>query len=316
MKKYISITFLGFFILFPHFLFAKMKIDSQPSAVFLKDDSPRPAVYKISIREFSKTDAEAKLSFLKSCGFSYTDKNDTGKVSVYKNSSTGQTFHYNSLDGEYLYQNLKIGGLTKSERTDTGCLRPAADRYLIGFLGEDSKNFCPVNKEARYRAFQHGPDTVPTLYQLGFRYVRVLDGRQIKGVSNHIIIRIGEGSQLAELIMTDKKIEKVYDINTKIKNSVMTKYLKDYVEGEKYKKDFGDSDNPIKSTVVKKACESYFAVSSGSTEYLRPHMSFLVVDTMTNGDAPRHEFHLPVDGSSIPDNASEDIIEYKKHSKP
>ena len=116
--------------------------------------------------------------------------------------------------------------------------------------------------------------------------------------------------------MTDKKIEKAYDINTKIKNSAMNKYLKDYIEGEKYKENFEDDYNPIKGTVVKIACESYFAVSDGFTKYLRPHMSFFVVDTMTNGHAQLHEFHLPVDGSWAPSNANEDIIEYEKHSKP
>jgi hypothetical protein len=302
--------------LFPHFLFAKMNVEPQASAVFSKADSPRPAVYKLSIREFSKSDADAKLDFLKSCGFTSTERKDTGKVVVYKNSPTGQTFHYNSFDGEYLYHNPKVGGLTVSERSDTGRLRPVADKYLMGFLGDDGKNFFPVNKEARYRAFQHGPDTVPTLYQLAFRYVRVLDGRPIKGVSNHIIIRIGEGGRLAELIMTDKKMEKGYDINTKIKNSAMNKYLQNFIEGEKYKKDFEYEDNPIKYTVVEKACESYFAVAEGSGEYLRPHMSFWVVDTMADGHAPRHEFHLPVDGASVVTDSKDDLIEYKRPSKP
>jgi hypothetical protein len=73
-----KIIFLFYAI--PQLIFADMKIVENAGDVFSKNNPIRPAIYKITEREFSKSDAAVKLKFLKTQGFTYTLKNDTGRL--------------------------------------------------------------------------------------------------------------------------------------------------------------------------------------------------------------------------------------------
>ncbi len=91
-------------------------------------------------------------------------------------------------------------------------MRSKADEYLMGLLGEDGKNFKLNDIKLRYEGSRKTKDDMPILYHKAFRYVRILDGRLVKGRTNHTIIRIGRDYQLAQFQINDNKIEKVRNL--------------------------------------------------------------------------------------------------------
>jgi hypothetical protein len=314
MKTYSYLFLLSICLISP-FIFADMKIKENAAAIFSMNNSIRPSIYKITPREFSKSDVMGKLKFLQSLGFSYTTKNDTGKACIYKNESTDQYLSYTPKNSEYDYFNPKIDGFTEKDRADTNRMHSKADQYLMGLLGDDGKNFQLSDMRLRYMASSNGQDSFPTLCNKTFRYVRILDGRQVKGVTSHIIIRLGQDCRLAQFQINDNKLEKVRDLDQQIKNSAMIKYLGKHVASKKYTSTSDGREIPIKNTVINKGFESYLAKKHGSDEYLEPCMGFWAIDTLPNGTAFEREFHLTVDAANITNKTNDDFIEYETHSK-
>jgi hypothetical protein len=302
------------FCLIPNVVFADMKIQANASTIFSVDNPIRPAVYKISQREFSKSDALAKLDYLKSLGFSYSKKQDTGKTAIYKNESSGQYLSYSPYNSEYFYYDPKMGRFTEKDRADTNQIRSMADKYLKGLLGEDSKNFRLQDKRLRYMAGRG--DTMPKLCNVTFRYVRVLDGRLITGRTNHIMIRLGQDCQLSQFQINDNNFEKVRDLDMKIKNSAMPKYLADHVSSKEYSSaPYNGIEHPIKNTSIIKGREAYYEQKIGESDYLEPCISFSSTDTLLDGSAIDREFRLTVDAAKIPNITEKEFIDYEARSK-
>jgi photosystem II stability/assembly factor-like uncharacterized protein len=201
----------------------------------------------------------------------------------YKNDSTGQILTYHPEKGEYFYNNPKIDGFSDNDRTDTNQMRITSDQYLIGLMGNDGKNFQFSHKLLTYMARPNLNNGKPILAYTGFQYLRVLDGRLIKGLTNRVIIRVGENCRLAHFQINDKKLEKIRDLDKTIKNSVMINHLGNHIVSKNYTVDPDGKDIPIKNTLVKRGWESYFPKHHGNEQYLEPCMSFFSVDTLTNG---------------------------------
>lgn len=314
MKTLITLNIVSF-ILVPFVSYAELQIDQKANVIFSKSDQVNQlAIYKISPRSYSEADAQIKLDWLKSQGFIWTSKVDSGNFILYKNESTDQYMAYIPEKSEYRYKNKKIGGLTDSDLADTNHLQAIANNYLLHFLGEDANNYFLSNKEYEWTVIRKN-DYSPRLHTLTFRYVRVLDGRQIKGTTSQALITIGQGGILAFLSINNPKLEKVSNLARKIKNSAMENYLRTYIATKKYTTTPDGNDIPIKDTRIVKAWESYFVQNRGKNLFLIPHMSFFSIDSLTDGTAIQREFHISADASMVENTEPNDIIMDGKSSK-
>jgi len=203
--------------------------------------------------------------------------------------------------------------LNDEDLADTGRVRLFADQYFKKLMGNESKHFRFTNNEFISMA---SVNEEPRLFSIAYRYIRVLDGRDVKGMTSQVIIEIGQNCKIRRFTINDQKLEKVGYIDKKIKNTAMKKYLEDHIDSEKYKRKLdGIVDVPIKSTDVMRGWESYFFKQYGNDKYLEPHMSFFTIDTFEDGDTLRRVVHLPVDAAKIPNKKDEDILEYELHTK-
>jgi hypothetical protein len=307
MNKNIAFLTMGFWLI-PLCVFSEIKTDPSVAAVFSKG-TVRPAIYKIAARDFSQSDALAKLNYLKSLNFSYTVKNDTGKAAFYKNELTGQILSYSPDKSEYRYQDPGVSGFTVTETIDTAKLHIVADGHLRNLMGIDSSNFKFTNNEFEY-IMEKGKDNTPRLNSLTYRYIRVLDGRPVKGISCQAFITLGNNGKLSRFKSNNPTIEKASVLSRQIKNAAMNKYLQNYLAGKKYTEDPNGNVIPINNTMISKSWETYFAKDQGGIQYLVPHMSFFTVDSLTDGTTMRREFHIPVDADQVENVDPNDAINY------
>ncbi|MBN1576433.1 MAG: hypothetical protein JW913_07775 [Chitinispirillaceae bacterium] len=306
MLKYMLILCL---FLIPYSISAEITVKKESEKIFVKSDNNRPSIYKISPRAFSESDASEKLRFLETQGFNPISRKETDKAIIYGNEITGQYFDYNIERSEYHYQNRKLLGLTDEDLADTGSIRSVADHYLEKLAGEECGYYRFTEKNCIWMT---AVNEEPRLFTVSYRYVRVLDGRDVRGVTSRIKIEIGQNRKIKYFSIISPKLEKVGKIDKKMKNSAMKKYLKEYIKSEKYTKRWDGVNIPIKSTCVKRGWESYF---SDDEKYLEPCMSFFNIDTLDNGLTKGREIHIPVDVAKIPNTNEEDVFEYERHAK-
>jgi hypothetical protein len=312
MNKTIAILTVFGLLMLPLGLCAEIILHQAAATALSSESSIQPAVYKIFQRNFSNFDAQNKINFLKTQGFDHTHKIDTGGFVVFKNEIPRNVLVYIPQKSQYYYNNPQIGGLTDSDCADTTRLRSSADRFLQELMGEDAKNYSLSNQELTFKTQR---DSAPRLFQIGFRYVRVMDCRRIEGMACHAIIEIGRDCKLAKFTINNPRLEKVKDVDRKIKNSSMSNFLKKYIENRIFHKKGDGKDIAIKNTYVTKSWESYFIYKNNFPDHLIPHMSFLTTDSLSDGTAKRRQINLPTDASIIPNLAGNDIIEFKKNIK-
>ena len=288
------------------------KNSNSVQSFFTNQTDVRPQIYRIESRAFSQNDATNKLNVLKKHGFDWNEMINLNGVVVYKNDSKEQWLMYETNQSRYRYNNNQIDGFTAVDTADIPSLKKTSDLYLSNLLGTDAQKFVYVNSEYEYQTLREQPQH---LYSITFRYVRVTDGRQILGITNHARITLGMNKMIKAFDFTNPLLIKEREINVKIKSSAMQKYLNKCIQNPKFTQGDDGSLLPIADVDIKEANNSYFEVITSNQRMLYPHISFYTHSNMTDGRILKRELHFIEDAESVENASQDDIINYLSPKK-
>jgi hypothetical protein len=310
-----SVVFIAFALQIAGFnssaIGAPVSKSDKVTQFFEGDDGIQPNHYRIDSRAFSEEDAKVKLGFLKKQGFNWTETATEGDQVSFKDTVKKQWLTYNPEHSRYLYYDNAPVGPT-DDIVDIKKLRSKADEYVAEILGDSVKSFKYKNGEYEYQVIRGTPRR---LVSITFRYVRLLDGREVLGTTNHLRIKLTNNGTVRLLDYSNPVLVKTQEISSKIKRKSFGKYLDLYLKSNAFTKTKDGESIPIKNIEVNDASSSYFAEETGEKQYLTPYTSFFSLIVTDKGDTAKREFHMKDDPESVPGIQNEDIVHYRTHIK-
>ncbi|HAJ79850.1 MAG TPA: hypothetical protein DCO75_08765 [Fibrobacteres bacterium] len=288
-------------------------INSQVASIFNNTNDVRMAYYRVVPKAFSESGMTSKLNFIKAEGFIAANRSEDSNRVIINDTSLTQQFAYVKSVSTYQYINNKVGGLTDADLADTSKLKVQADNALSNLCGVQAENYQFINKEIEWRVTEL--DTNKRINSIGFRYVKIIDGRVILGTTSHIVITLGQNKRIKRFILTDPDLITIGNVQRQIKTSAMNKYLNNHLASEGYNKNFHGEKININETTVKWASTSYFPIKKGNDLILVPHISFYSEDSLEDGKMLKREFHLVQDADRMANCDAQDVMDYGKSMK-
>jgi hypothetical protein len=265
-------------------------------------DSPAPT-FMVLHKQFDPGQAQAMMHGLGMQGRSPAESEN----GIYRHVEGQRTLTYNPKRSEYKYFDAEVGPFNAADLRDQDALKPKTQEILRGLLGKDAGNFHFVNDESA--AMQPEGEGISKLAYKGFRFLRKQDGRWILGNTCQARIELGEGGRLRSLsirnpdVSENRKLSKMYR-----KSALRSRLLKTVAD-----KTHANSSNGkrvlITRTELKKGFDSLIPEKAGDKVLLMPHVSFLMENTLENGDKYLAHVNLPENAENDASAASGDVID-------
>jgi hypothetical protein len=306
-------------------LFASMNLSAQVKVDFdtvnnkkQLTDMPIPSkIYLVQTAPFNENDIARRVSVLKN-ETSFNEEKTDNKSVKYFNRAQRTSFVYDKTLNRCIYNNRSVKPLVDGAFTDAKKYRKNAEMYLNDFMGSKCKDYKFINNSYDEFIMRNNP-TVKNIAYITYRYVPIVDGVPVLGVTSQVKVTIGEDGKLAKFQSNEPLLEEYGNIKTKVKKSAIKKIIDKKVNSDDFLPETQDGVKlKVEKITAKEWTGSYFEIDKAGNRLLYPHVSVYAKSYLKsnqyNLESVKSNFNVSMNGSDWKDLDKDelDVIDLQK----
>lgn len=271
----------------------------------------RLAVLTIEPRPYSEAHANTVRDILRDMGIETAQSSDEGELVRFSSSDEHQELLYDKRGSVYRFVDRKAEASDEPVTVDSTALRAMADAVATRLAEGTGSTYRYVNAEYEYRRHMEGEDSSPKLMGMGFRYVKVVNGRLVLGTTNQLRIVFGGQGRLRLLSCADPITRETGLLKQQVRLPAVRTMADRWAarHGQVVKR--GGRSAQIVTAVALDGAPSYIAVEGSGGVQLVPHFTLLLSGADQDGETVQREAHFCLDAERVANLNAADVIRFE-----